>query len=97
MISSQSYQNWTVVYLVKDTTKFDQEELSYRVKLMNSTGNKGLNIEQALTKHCPHKSHALLLNKYERFDNPGTLMQLALDLRPRGVLGSLVTLKVNGE
>ena len=64
---------------------------------MNNTGNKGLNIEQALTQHCPHKSFAVLLNKNEKFNSPEDLAQLAFNVRPRSVLGSLVTLEVKGE
>jgi len=97
MLSVQSYQRWTAVYLVKDEASINRGQLSYRSKIMSNTGNKGLNIEQALTKHCSHKSYAVLLNKYERFEHPGVLAQLALDMKPRGVLGAVVTLKVDGE
>lgn len=97
MFKWQLYQNWTAVYIVNNVEEINQNELSQRTKLMNNTGNKGLNIEQALTKHCPHKSFAVLLNANQRFKSSGDLSQVANNVKPRGVLGSLVSLDFKGE
>lgn len=61
---------------------------------MESMNNKGHNIEQAITKHCPHTAHVVLLNKGEKFTSENALLDISERLRPRDVLGCLVNLEV---
>ena len=50
VLSQQSYDNWTVVYPMKDIGSVNREKISEKIRLLQSTGNKGHNIEQAVTK-----------------------------------------------
>jgi len=67
-----------------------------KIRLLKSTGSTGHNIEQAITRMCPHRAHVLLLNKGERLASQHGLQQLSECLRPREVLGCLVSLEVGG-
>lgn len=51
--------------------------------VLPTTGNKGHNIEQAITKHCPHRGFAILLNKGERFNSSDAFEEFSSLLVPR--------------
>jgi hypothetical protein len=92
-LKDQSYRNWSLVCPVRNLSAYESDA---RVSLLPSTGNKGHNIEQAVTRLCSHSDHALLLNRGERLGSKDALRELSECVRPREVLGCLLALEVEG-
>jgi hypothetical protein len=94
MLRKQGYEDWKAVYFVKGDEDAAKGHSDAKAVLVKDRGNKGHNIEQALTKHCPHRGFALLLNKGEIFNSSTALAELASLVRPRDVLGAFLPLTV---
>ena len=94
VFGKQSYASWTAVYFTGVSTPPLSMKYQNKATMVPSSGNKGRNIELAVTKHCPHRSFAVLLNKGEHFNATNALAALADKLTPRDVVGCFVSLQV---
>ena len=54
------------------------------------------NIEKAVTRHCPHRGYAIVLNKGENFNSLEALKEIANAVKPFNIAGLLISLSKNG-
>ena len=62
---------------------------------MKSGTNKVHNMERAVTRHCPHRGYAILLNKGENFNSLEALKIIENSVKPYYTAGLLISLSKN--
>lgn len=95
LLNLQSYKNWKAVYFVENTVSHFIK--GNNVAAVNFTNSEGLDLRNAVIKHCPRRSIALLLNYDETISSTDGLSKLAEEMSDRRVFGSFLPLQINNK